>query len=394
VRDVSLIVNGIVNSDQSRPASESSRVRITEAGSVSGGGKSGVSNVFAAAIWTAEVAFRFAAAGVVGINFHWGNAGTYQYPGAEPAYIGVSNRFLNNDANRPYPVVRAPWYGYLLFSRATGNNGQAVVLNVPVPSQFGPFGPNCSDAVNVYTFLLPGTSEISVTIINKGESINCQIAIALNGKFPNGTVTRLLPGRDGMRSTSGITWGGTTYEGSTNGRLRGTPRSEVAVGVFNDPEVGNWTTTYTVDVPPASAALLLVPTADGGTETSEPARLTPEEQEQADYEKRQRANAGLFVPALPPVYGSLGTQYRAVFGQNAEAERVGRGQYALQSDGTYRPVNTPLPSGPVTQGAPKDGGAGIRQANGACPGIQKIMDVQRKGTLERNLFGQGQRRRH
>ena len=47
-------------------------VRVTEASSSSGGGLSGASDVVAAALWTADFAFEYAAAGVQGINLHWG----------------------------------------------------------------------------------------------------------------------------------------------------------------------------------------------------------------------------------------------------------------------------------------------------------------------------------
>lgn len=377
VRDLRLIVDGV---------QDQSRVRVSEVNSIAGGGRGGVSNVFAAALWTAQVAFEFANAGASGVNFHWGNAGLFSAPGAEPAYIGVSNRFENNDPARPYPVARAPWYGYLLFSRATGRNGQAIVLNSPQPTQNGPFGPDCLAAVSTYTYLLPATSEISVTAINKSNTTDCTLAVAINGDHPDGTITRLMPGRALLSSINGITWGGATYEGSTDGRLRGTPRSEVADAQFFDPEAGNWTTTYYVKVPRSSAALLLVPTSAGGAAQSEPVPLSPEEKEAAAFAAAQRAQAGLLVPQLPQVYGALGTAYRAVFGNNAEAERVGQTQYALQSDGTYRPVNTPLPVGPVTQGLPRDGGAAIKAARGACPGIQKIAESEKQGLLLQTMF--------
>lgn len=396
VNDLKQIVEGIVNSNQAAPAWQSSRVRITEAGSVAGGGKAGVSNTFAAAIWTAETAFRFARNGAVGMNFHWGNAGLYQFPGAEPAYIGVSLKFKDNNPNKPYPVVRAPWYGYVLFSRATGNNGQAIALNLPgLQTQAGPFAPLCRDNVTAYSFLLPGTSEISLTMFNKASNLDCSVKVVINGKLADGTLTRLLPGRAGMASTSGITWGGATYEGSTNGRLRGNPRSENVRGVFEDPEVGNWTTSYVVTLPANSAALLLVPTEFGGATESKPAPLSDEEQEAADYKQQQLAKAGVYVPALPPVFGELGKFFRASFGSTVATEMSGNVQYQLGPDGNYYPVNTPLPSGPLTQGAPADGGAGRAQALAACPGVQKIATAERKGILFRdNLFAQqGQKRR-
>ena len=383
VRDLRLLVDNIPDS----------RVRVSELNSVAGGGRGGVSNVFAAALWTAEISFEFATAGASGVNFHWGNAGLFSAPGAEPAYIGVSTRFQDNDPNRPYPVVRAPWYGYVLFSRATGRNGAAIALNVPEPAGQGPFGPDCADAVKAYTFLLPETSEISVTLINKSNTTNCTVSIAVNGDHPDGTVTRLLSGPAGLSATSGITWGGATYEGSVTGRLRGNARSEVANAQFFDPEAGNWTTTYIVGVPRASAALLLVPTLAGGAEPAAPVPPTEEEAEQAEFEKEQRRRAGLLIPQLPSVYGALATQYRAVFGSNAEAERLGRGQFALTDKGTYRPVNTPVPTGPVVQGERPDGGAGARAAAAACPGVRRIAEMEQSAKVAQELVASRRRRR-
>ena len=42
---------------------------------VAGSGLSGTSGTFAAALWTADVAFEFLAAGVTGVNFHWSFGG-------------------------------------------------------------------------------------------------------------------------------------------------------------------------------------------------------------------------------------------------------------------------------------------------------------------------------
>ncbi|GBF99210.1 hypothetical protein Rsub_12469 [Raphidocelis subcapitata] len=377
VRDLRLLVDGV---------QEYSRVRVSEANSIAGGGRTGVSNVFAAALWSAQIAFEFALAGASGINFHWGNGGLFSAPDAEPAYIGVSNRFANRDPNQPYPSVRAPFYGYVLFSRATGMNGQAVALNLPQPQSGGPFGPDCGNGVRIYGFLLPATSEISVAVINKTNRTDCTISLSLTGKFPDGTITRLLPGPDGLASVSGITWGGATYEGSRDGRLRGNPSSEIATAQFYDPEVGNMTTTYFLRVPRSSAALLLVPTTEGNADAAAPVPPSADEAEEDQYDAMQRARAGIIIPSLPSVYGPLATQYRVTFGNNADAERLERGQFALRSDGTYQPVNTPVPTSPVKQGLPRDGGAAIQAAAAVCPGIQKIMANEARGLMVQGLF--------
>ncbi len=52
-------------------------MRVTEANSVYGGGKLGVSDTLAAAAWGADLMFQLAAAGWQGINFHHASPGTY-----------------------------------------------------------------------------------------------------------------------------------------------------------------------------------------------------------------------------------------------------------------------------------------------------------------------------
>jgi len=52
-------------------------IRMTEMNSCYGGGKPGVSDTFASALWGAEMMYRLAAAGAAGVNFHGGGFGTY-----------------------------------------------------------------------------------------------------------------------------------------------------------------------------------------------------------------------------------------------------------------------------------------------------------------------------
>jgi len=46
-------------------------LRITETNSANNGGHSGLSEVFGAALWTADVTFEFARAGATGVHMHW-----------------------------------------------------------------------------------------------------------------------------------------------------------------------------------------------------------------------------------------------------------------------------------------------------------------------------------
>jgi hypothetical protein len=101
-----------------------STLRITEANSISGGGVGGASDMFAAALWTADLAFEFARAGAASLSLHWGDGGrpaTKDSPMSSPTYVGVRTYFGGNGTTGPRP--RVPWFGYVLFQRAVQVGG-------------------------------------------------------------------------------------------------------------------------------------------------------------------------------------------------------------------------------------------------------------------------------
>jgi Glycosyl hydrolase family 79, N-terminal domain len=77
--------------------------RLAETNSCYQGGKQGVSNTFASALWGADLMYQLATAGGVGINFHGGGYGWYT-----PVAGTVPNGFL----------ARPIYYGMLLFAQA------------------------------------------------------------------------------------------------------------------------------------------------------------------------------------------------------------------------------------------------------------------------------------
>jgi hypothetical protein len=90
------------------PAEQAARasglpVRMAETNSVYGGGRPGVSDTLAAAVWGAELMFRLAAAGWNGVNFHTRPACSY-------APLG--------EATGGRPVARPLYYGMLLFAQS------------------------------------------------------------------------------------------------------------------------------------------------------------------------------------------------------------------------------------------------------------------------------------
>lgn len=73
-------------------ASKGHSLRITEANSMSGAGEEGTSDAYAAALWTADLAFEFASAGVKSLALHWGSGGlpggNVPGGGGVPVYAG------------------------------------------------------------------------------------------------------------------------------------------------------------------------------------------------------------------------------------------------------------------------------------------------------------------
>ena len=78
-------------------------VRLTEVNSISGGGLDGTSNVFAAALWTADLAFEYAKAGVESISMHWGVGGGPDGFQSTPSYAAVRTGFGKVNAKNSFP---------------------------------------------------------------------------------------------------------------------------------------------------------------------------------------------------------------------------------------------------------------------------------------------------
>lgn len=79
------------------------RFRLTETNSCYQGGKQGVSNTFASALWAADLMYQEATEGSIGINFHGGGYGWYTPVAGTP-----EDGF----------IARPEYYGMLLFAKA------------------------------------------------------------------------------------------------------------------------------------------------------------------------------------------------------------------------------------------------------------------------------------
>jgi hypothetical protein len=190
--------------------------RMDEMNSVSCGGADGVSNVYASALWGADIAFQLAEAGLDGINFH------------TPSNYAV---FLFDGAGAP--VVRPLYYGMRFFSLATAKHGRLLPVKVKTPA-------------NVHAWATLGDDgAVRVALINLNQKLDVTISLRLPGMSETASVVRMQA--PSLTSRDGLTLGGLTWDGSVDGRPLG---NEVAEQVIYDKG------SYSVLLPALQAVIL------------------------------------------------------------------------------------------------------------------------------------------
>jgi hypothetical protein len=242
--------------------------RVNELNSIDNGGQPGASDSFAAALWAVDIMFEFANAGVDGVNWHGANGGvrdvtpgdtcieqgvTYQAP-CTPRPLYAPWTFNIQHTNGGYPLtyalesVNPLYYGLYFFHLAVPDGAQLLPVTLQSPNY-------------VKVWATKDTSgTIRVAVINKDTKFAGDVAISLPG---HGNAQTLVMsdanGYTGMIyyadnttqiGTTGITIAGQTFDGSTDGTIRGTQ----TVGSISPSGNG----VYTVSVQPGSAVLLVV----------------------------------------------------------------------------------------------------------------------------------------
>lgn len=203
-------------------------LRIAETNSAINGGRKGLSEVFGAALWTADVTLEFARAGALGVHMHWGVGGDPLNGG--PAYVGVQTNYMKGNPEQTWPSVHAPWYGYLLYNEATKGENVRFTYNERLP------GATCSSAVKVWSLVggaaasgagapaenaMPDRT-LRVVIINKHQTRGCNVELRLPaGAARSHAELHWLKTDAGVGSVYGVTWRGQTYQGTMDGRMVG-----------------------------------------------------------------------------------------------------------------------------------------------------------------------------
>jgi Glycosyl hydrolase family 79 C-terminal beta domain len=206
-------------------------LRISEINSASCGGKDGVSNSFASALWGTDVMFNLAQVGAAGVNFHSGT-GAYYTPfrfSVRPVRTGVGD----NWGSVFTPTVNPLYYGMLLFNQATANSARLLPVNTNTPGN-----------IKVWA-TLDAQQVVRVVLLNKDTVLGGKARIQLSSLRATGALTRLSA--PSVNATSGVTLAGQTFDGTVDGLLLGSYISEQIT-----PQNGS----YSLDLPPASAALL------------------------------------------------------------------------------------------------------------------------------------------
>ncbi len=202
-------------------------LRVDELNTISCRGAPGVSNTFASALWMLDTLFNMARVGVDGVNVHTLPDSEY-HPFERTSAGGLSAWTVD-------PI----YYGMLMFTQAA-----------PPGSRLLSLSGSAGRRVRVWAARTLG-GRIHVVLINENARGSRYIALRIDGARGPGTLSRLTA--PSIAATGQVTIGGRSFGPRTaTGRLVGKAR------VLAVAPVGG---VYMVRLPPASAAMLVLPAA-------------------------------------------------------------------------------------------------------------------------------------
>jgi len=213
-------------------------LRIGESNAVSGGGNDGVSNSFAAALWTLDACLSMAAEGVAGIDFH---QGSYRYamyervprPSADAAAYPLYQNYR----------VQPSFYGMLFFQMANRDNSE--ILQLPIDA-----------GLKVKGYQLFSAEGSRTVLVNKdpwqAKTITLVLPASFQGKGLR-MIELLSPGND-ISAKKGITLAGQSYEG-----WGGAKSGNYEAQKLEPRTLANGQVYVTIQLKAASAAMLLNP---------------------------------------------------------------------------------------------------------------------------------------
>ncbi len=204
------------------------KFRMGELGSISGAGVAGISDAFGSALWAVDTMFEYANVGVDGVNWETSSE-NYN----APFYFQTASDASGTNTTYTLTSVTPLYYGMLFFQKATGNHSSLLPVTVDTTANF-----KCWPTVDSN-----GTNRL--TILNKDDTQSGTVMVTMPG-YNVATIIRLTA--PSYTSTSGVTFGGQTFDGSTDGNILGTPSTERVEG--NN-------AVFAIPMPITSAALVV-----------------------------------------------------------------------------------------------------------------------------------------
>ncbi|MBO0689956.1 MAG: hypothetical protein J2P40_10345 [Candidatus Dormibacteraeota bacterium] len=189
-------------------------LRVDEVNSAICHGARGVSDTFASALWVADLLFEYAAIGVAGVNVQ-----TVSWAAYTPFVPG------------PRPVVEPEYYGLWLAAQA-----------LPAGARLVPVRGAGGDVEAWAT--LDGRGTLRLVLLHRGSGGPAGVDVQLPGRGPARVARLQAPSLD---ARTGVSLGGATFDGSGDGRPRGTAGGE---------RVDQAGGTYRLRLPAASGALV------------------------------------------------------------------------------------------------------------------------------------------
>ena len=190
--------------------------RISECNSINGGGLTGVSDVFGAALWGLDFMWTLAENNCSGVNFHGGTGGPYS-----PFYV-------SGGVTLPRPL----YYAFLAFKY--GAYGDTIL-----PAKLS----TTKYKFSAYASVKSGVTY--VTLINKDQKQQLSVNLQFSNTASSAQVARLKA--PSIMSTSGVTFCGSSV--NANGTFQLGSTENYTIGGLK---------TFTVSVPPASAAVVSI----------------------------------------------------------------------------------------------------------------------------------------
>jgi hypothetical protein len=199
-------------------------LRIDELNSASCGGRRGVSDSFASALWVLDTLFHMARVGVDGVNIHTFAHATY----APFEFMRARGHWIAR--------VRPLYYGLLMFTRAAPTGARLLAISAaPMRS------------LRVWATRDPAGT-VRVVLINESPARSVAVSVGSPARSEDATLQRLSA--PGLRATSGVTIGGQTFGAET--------ATAQLVGLSTNAIVPARQHRFVVALPPATASLLTI----------------------------------------------------------------------------------------------------------------------------------------